>query len=42
MKKYDFEFCMKNSCNGCKRSGKCERTFLNNKKRKPGKKGKIK
>lgn len=23
MKKYDFEFCMKRSCNGCKRSGSC-------------------
>lgn len=42
MKKYDFEFCMKRSCNECKRSGKCESTFLNNKKRKPREKGKIK
>ncbi len=42
MKKYNFEFCMKHSCNGCKRSAKCEMRFLNNKKRKPIKKSKIK
>ena len=33
MKKYDFEFCMKHSCNGCKREEKC-----NGKKYKPKKK----
>lgn len=23
MRKYDFEFCMKHNCNGCKRGGSC-------------------
>lgn len=42
MKKYDFEFCMKWSCNECKRQRECREVIVYGKKIKSKRKGKKK